>query len=285
MQENTANKLFDPLFDSEMSVIEINKASDPFILPYRNLKDKQLRRDYGIFVAEGEHLVRRLVESPLEVESMLLLKSRLKSLSWAIPSSVKVYVTDQATMSKITGFPFHRGVLAIGRRLNQKFLNEVLSDRAEANPWIICPEINNVENLGSLIRTGTALGYENFLLGPSCCDPFARRALRTAMGATFSINLVYSANLYSDLLRLKSNNFELHAAVLAPSAVPLERAKIPHRLGLLFGSEAHGLAQQWQELCDQHVTIPMFGSSDSLNITVAAGILLYHYARKRSEWT
>ena len=285
MQDNITNELFDLFFDSDMSVIEINNASDPFILPYRNLKDKQLRRDYGLFVAEGEHLVRRLVESSLEVESVLLLKSRFKSLSWTIPSTVKVYVTDQTTLSNITGFPFHRGVLALGKRPNQNILYDMLKDQAKANPWIICPEINNVENLGSLIRTGTALGYENFLLGPSCCDPYARRALRTAMGATFAVNLVQSSDLYSDLLLLKSNHFELHAAVLGPTARPLGSVSIPERFGLLFGSEAHGLAQQWQELCDQHVTVPMFGGSDSLNITVAAGILLYFYARKSSECT
>lgn len=263
-----------------MKDIPIQHTDDPRIDLYRNLKDKALRQDHGVFLAEGEHLVRRLLASTFQVRSVFVLESKSPSFAESIPPEVTVYLADKSTLSQIVGFPFHRGVLAIGERPADQSLEQVLRHNTDGR-WVICPELNDVENLGSLMRTAAALGVRQFLLGSSCCDPLARRALRTSMGAAFNVTLIRSQHLKSDLLRLKDQaHITLHAAVLDPAATPLQHIQIPSNFGLVFGTEAQGLAPEWWQLCDQSVTLPMQNQVDSLNITVAAGILLYAYAKR-----
>ena len=258
-------------------ISEIKDFDDPRIAAYRNLKDKQLALDHNLFVVEGEFLVRRLLASPFSVHSLLMTASRYESGHRNIPSDGQVYLAAKEVISKIVGFDFHRGVLALGHRpLRQKIWNYANIDKIDR--LIVCPEINDVENLGSMMRTAAGLGYEHFLLGESCCDPFARRAIRTSMGAAFTLKIFQSTNIVKDLKKLKSEcNFEWHATVLDDNAETLDQITVPIKLGLLFGSEANGLPDSILQVVDHRVTIPMQLGSDSLNVSVAVGIFLYHY--------
>src|SRR5690606_14217240 len=111
---------------------------------------------------------------------------------------------------------------------------------------IACPNVDDPENLGSLIRIGTAFGADGMLLGRRCADPFARRVLRVSMGTALSLPIVECDDLAGELERLRSQRgFALAATVLDEIAIPLERVSRPSRLILLFGNEAHGLAPEW----------------------------------------
>ncbi|MCP4454359.1 MAG: RNA methyltransferase [Planctomycetes bacterium] len=260
--------------------VRIASPDDSRLSPYRDLKDKQLARAMGLFVVEGEHLVRRLLASDFSVHSVLMTEARFERGDWCVPDGVPVYLAPKAEISGIVGFPFHRGVLALGCRTPATTLAQSWPGLQDVTRLVICPEINDVENLGSLMRTGAALGYGHFLLGPSCCDPFARRAIRTSMGSVFQLNIVRSQHLQADLNQLGAQNgFEWHASVIDPDAPPLLSVSPPDRVGLLIGSEAHGLDEAWLGQADQKVTIPMSLGTDSLNVGVAAGIFMHHYQR------
>ncbi len=263
-----------------MTTTTITNSDDPRIAPYCDLKDRQLAQALGLFVAEGEFLVKRLLNSDFKVHSVLMTEARYHAGAWGVPDKVPVYLSSKAVISQIVGFQFHRGVLALGRRKPVVPLAQVLSDTTSVTRLMICPEINDVENLGSLMRTGAGLGYGHFLLGPSCCDPFARRAIRTSMGTVFKLNIIRSKDLQADLNQLKvSHGFEWHASVICDEAVPLHRITPPQKVGLMIGSEAHGLDETYLQLADQRVTIPMALDTDSLNVSVAAGIFMHHYQR------
>ncbi len=263
-----------------MTITTITDSNDPRIAPYCHMKDKQLAQALGLFVAEGEFLVRRLLTSDFKTHSVLMTETRFRAGDWGVPDEVPVYLASKSIISEIVGFQFHRGVLALGRRHSAVPLVHGLSDTKRVTRLVICPEINDVENLGSLMRTGAGLGYGHFLLGPSCCDPFARRAIRTSMGTVFQLNIIRSQDLQADLNWLKAQNgFQWHASVICDKAVPLHSITPPHKVGLLIGSEAHGLAETWLQLADQRVTIPMALGTDSLNVSVAAGIFMHHYQR------
>ena len=195
-----------------------------------------------------------------------------------------LYVAAESLLLEIVGFPFHRGVLGCGRRPPPKTLEELMSaaDRAGSLALVICPEVNNPENLGLVFRTAAGFGVDGVLLGPQCCDPLSRRALRVSMGGVLAVPFARSQNLLEDLQTLKSlHGLELLATVLDDRAERIQHLCWPPRAGLLLGNEADGLGDDYLSLCDRRVTIPMRPGTDSLNVGVAAGIFVYELMRSR----
>jgi tRNA G18 (ribose-2'-O)-methylase SpoU len=262
-----------------MTVEKIANLDDTRIRAYRNLKDRQLAQDLGLFVGEGEHLVRRLLASELSVHSVLMTEARYASAAWTVDAPL--YLASKEIISGIVGFDFHRGVLALGRRPAQLPFAQAWAEIEGITRLLVCPEINDAENLGSIIRSAAGLGFAHILLGPSCCDAWARRTIRTSMGAVFQLKLCRSSDLDQDLDCLAQDyGFKWHAAVLDKTAATLDSISPPPKVGLLLGSEANGLAAAWCARADQAVSIPMALETDSLNVGVAAGIFMHHYRER-----
>ncbi|MBN1540768.1 RNA methyltransferase, partial [candidate division KSB1 bacterium] len=188
------------------------------------------------------------------------------------------YLLDDRKLAELVGFDFHRGVIAAGVRRQLPALQEHFDPPIGRFGLLFFPEVNDVENLGAMMRSAAAFGVHAVVIGSRCCDPFTRRAIRASMGAVFSLNLLSSDDPAADLHWLHER-FEMRriAAVLDFSARPLYRVKPPQRFVLLFGTEAQGLADSWIGLCDDRVTIPMAIDTDSLNVATACGIFLYHF--------
>jgi tRNA G18 (ribose-2'-O)-methylase SpoU len=195
-------------------------------------------------------------------------------------SACPVYVAPDSVIGAILGFKFHSGVIACGRRPANPGLHQLVESTG-CTTLVVCPETHNTENLGSLIRIAGAMGAAGMLLGPRSCDPFFRRVVRVSMGAVFTLPIVRSADLRTDLMTLRNQwKFEIAATVVDdPVAEVLSSAtRRPLRLAILFGSESQGLDPGWLGLCDRRLTIPMHLGNDSLNVAVAAGIFLWHLA-------
>jgi tRNA G18 (ribose-2'-O)-methylase SpoU len=260
--------------------VPISSLSDPRIAAYRNVKDKELDRAGQLFIAEGEHLVRRLLASDFPVESVFIAEKHLGEFQNLVPENVPLYVTSTEVMNQILGMKFHSGIIACGRRKPWKPLEEVLPKKEGGLTLVICPDINNVENIGSLIRLSAGFGVDAMILGERCHDPFWRQSIRVSMGTIFSLPIYRSPDLAKDLSRLKQEwGVELAATVLDAEAESLETSRRGERFALLFGSEPHGLDPQSAGACDRRITIPMKLGTDSLNVAVAAGIFLYHFTR------
>jgi tRNA G18 (ribose-2'-O)-methylase SpoU len=138
--------------------------------------------------------------------------------------------------------------------------------------------VQDPENLGGILRTSAAFGARAVLLGPGCADPYSRRVARTSMAANFQVPLRVTDDLRRDLLELRQRgDVRLIATVLDSDAPPLHTVARFDRQALLLGGEGFGLDRSWIELCDQRVTMPMQPGVDSLNVSVAAGIFLYHF--------
>jgi tRNA G18 (ribose-2'-O)-methylase SpoU len=257
----------------------VENLEDPRLWPYRELKDRALDRSGGWFVAEGEHVVRRLLASDFHVESVFLSHKRA-DLADGVPAHVPVYVAPQSVMEGVLGFKFHSGVIACGRRKPRRTIDEVVPRDRERLTLVACPDISNVENIGSIIRLSAGFGADALVLGENCHDPFWRQSVRVSMGTVFSLPIVHTDDLLRDLGRLRREwGVELAATVLDDDAEPLSRATRPPRFGLVFGGEAQGLDAAHVAACDRRVTIPMKLGTDSLNVAVAAGIFLYHFTR------
>ncbi|WP_010582211.1 TrmH family RNA methyltransferase [Schlesneria paludicola] len=267
-----------------MPVIPIDSLDDPRVESYRNLKLKNLQRGGPYFIAEGKKVVERLLESDFETHSVFISRKRLEEWEGKVPADVPLYVADQSVMSALVGFDFHVGVVGCGVRRPSAPLEELLPRDAQRLTVVACPNCDNPENMGAIVRIGAAFGIDALLLGKGCCDPFGRRVIRVSMGATFSLPIFETDYLLEDLRRLKQDwNFQIAATVLDTDSELLETARRPARFGVVMGNEDAGLDQAWTEFCDRKLTIPMCRGTDSLNVAVASGIILHHFTRASAD--
>ncbi len=274
-----------------MPLLPIQTLEDPRLTVFRDVKATRHSRWAGRFIAEGARLVKRLLSSEYVVESMLLTEGRVEEFAPWLRPDVPTFVIPQTLAAELVGYNFHCGAMACALRKPNPSLNDIVARGGEQMTFVVCPDVNDPENIGTLIRLGAAFGIDAMLLGPACADPFSRRVLRVSMGNALTLPIVCSRDLWADLRRLKSDwQVQLAATVVENSdptdgddvvratntAEPLGLAGRPARLALLFGNEANGLGPEWLDLCDRRLTIPM-READSLNVAIAAGIFLYHF--------
>jgi tRNA G18 (ribose-2'-O)-methylase SpoU len=259
-----------------MAIFQIDSLDDPRLAPYRHLKDRDLARDGGRFIAEGENVVRRLLRSAIAVESVLVAHRKCDAIAPLVPQTTTMLTADDALIERIIGFQFHSGVLACGIRPAPGELMTAIAPPPQPTLIVAAQEISNIANMGSLIRICAAMGADAMLLGERCCDPYFRQSIRVSMGAIFAMPIVRSDDLLADLRRLRSTGqCQAWATVASAPAQPLNTLPRPDRLVVVFGNESAGLDNQTIGACDRRVTIPMQRGTDSLNVAIAAAVFLY----------
>ncbi len=267
-----------------MAIIPVTDLNDPRIALYRNLKTTNLTRRGSQFVVEGEKLFERLLQSPFPITSALVTDRQQSRIARRLPDETPLYVVPHSLIHLLVGFNFHQGVLASGLRRPWPELAEIVKHAGPRSTVVVCPELYNPENLGTLIRIADVFGIDAILVGRECPDPLSRRVLRVSMGMALHRPVIVSDNLVRDVQRLREDwGVQFAATVTDPDAEPLDQADRPDRFALLLGSEGHGLSPEWVSRCDRRITIPMRPGAESLNVAVAAGILLYHFTQRFRE--
>jgi tRNA G18 (ribose-2'-O)-methylase SpoU len=262
-----------------MPRVPISDLDDPRIAVYRHLKATNATRDAGLFVVEGETLVDRLLASRFPADSVLATDRLEARIAAKVPADVPLFVVPDDRIGALVGFPFHRGVLASGRPRAWPDLGAILRAAGPRATLVICPGLDMPDNLGAILRTGHAFGVDAVLVGPSCPDPLSRRVIRVSMGAALRLPVFAPSDLEGTVDRLRADlGFDLVAAVSQSDAPPIGRVRRSDRQALLLGTEATGLGPGWLARADRRVTIPMSPGADSLNVAVAAGILLHYLA-------
>lgn len=241
---------------------------------YSNIRDRDLKRE-GILIAEGRHLASRLLSSGLEILSVLCAGRMAAEFNELARGRCPVHVAGDAEMESLTGFPFHRGVMAAASRPAFSTIDEYLAVNPRCRNLAICPRLSQDENLGSVIRSSAALGADALIIGPRSCDPLSRKALRASMGAAFSLPIVMMEEEPGAIALLKRHGFTVYGASTGSVSVPLDSARPAGKRAVVFGNEAEGLPGEIASLCDEIVHIPMHNDTDSLNVAVAAGIILH----------
>lgn len=269
------------MYNTIMSISPIS-CDDPRLAKFVALRDRDLRRE-GLLVAEGRWLAMRLLDANC-ADTMVLVAPRFADdFAPYAQSGAEVLIASDEILSAVAGFNFHRGAIAIARRPATVPLASVLAQAALPQTVVVLPDTTNVENLGAIFRSAAALGVDTILLGEQCCDEFARRTLRVSMGAALKLTLVRSGALRDDLNALREAGYSLAATVLGPAADDLAAFTPAGKTALLFGSEADGLAEEWIQLADHRLTIPMAEGTDSLNLAAAAVIALWHVRTQQSQ--
>lgn len=272
-----------------MAIVEVPSLDDPRLAPYRDLKRSNLTRWSPAFIAEGEKVVRRLLASDFKVESLLLGRRFVPAFAGQVPDDVPVYVLPDKQVEALVGFNFHRGVVARGIRRPSGDWRLVLGRRPRETV-VVLPEVHDPDNLGSILRTARALGIDAVIVGPRSADPFSRRVVRVSMGAGFFVPIIELADVPGELRRLR-DEFEFELLATVPPRAAAECSEAPPneiiqganglalRRAVLFGSEGHGLDAECLALCQRTVSIAIDPAADSLNVAVAAGIVLHDLLR------
>ncbi|HEX4976588.1 MAG TPA: RNA methyltransferase [Nocardioides sp.] len=264
-------------------LIEVDDADDPRLADYRDLRDVELRKhleaEHGLFLAEGEKVVRRAVEAEFPVRSFLMAPRWLDGLADVLDGTeAPCYVVSEELAERVTGFHVHRGALAALERRPLPSVDAVLEG---ARAVLVLEDIVDHTNVGAILRSGAALGVDAVLLSPRCADPLYRRAVKVAMGAVFSLPWTRVEDWYDALPALSSRGFTTVAMTLAEDAVPLDDAVDGlDKVALVLGGEGHGLSPRWQASADRRAVIPMREGIDSLNVAAATAVACYALQRR-----
>jgi tRNA G18 (ribose-2'-O)-methylase SpoU len=267
----------------DLRLVEIDSAGDPRLADYRDLRDVQLRQsieaEHGLFLAEGEKVVRRAVQAGYAPRSFLMARRWLDGLADVLAlSDAPVYVVSEALAEEVTGFHVHRGALA---SLHRRPLPPVADVLAGARSVLVLEDLVDHTNVGAVFRSGAALGFDAVLVAPRCADPLYRRSIKVGMGAVFQLPWTRLPDWYDALPAISTAGFTTVALTLADDAVPIDEAVAGvDRLALVLGSEGHGLSSHWEQAADRRATIPMAAGIDSLNVAAASAVACYVAARR-----
>jgi tRNA G18 (ribose-2'-O)-methylase SpoU len=257
----------------------------PELQPYLTMRRQAEHREQGIFVAEGEKVVRRLLQSHFSVLSVLLPEKwlcELEPLIAARPEPVQAFVAEKKLLERLTGFSMYQGLLAVGRIPAQPSLQELLERSAHPRLFVAADGLSSAENLGVLARNAAAFSASGLLAGETCSSPFLRRAVRSSMGAVFTLPIIESASLTEALAYLHRKGVHCIAAHPHTGKRTLPQADFRRDCCIVFGSEGYGICPSVLEQCGDAVAIPMAPTVDSLNVGSAAAAFLYEANRQRS---
>ena len=255
---------------------EITGYSNPLVKRVRSLRDKKHRKSEGLFLAEGLRILTEAMEA-----------GRLPEMLWYAPDSARhllvqklvaateanggeVLVTAPDILSKLSGKDNPQAVVGVYK----EFLTPLTQiDRSSANIWIVAERLRDPGNLGTILRTGDAVGAGGLILIDDCTDPFSVEAVRASMGALFT-QIVATARWEEFVAWLRSGVGELIGTSLN-ATMDYQEPRYTSPCFLLVGNESQGLPSPYEAECDTLVKMPMMGKADSLNAAVATAVMAY----------
>ena len=271
-------------------IIQVRDPEDLRIADYMQIREAELVKRRGVFLAEGPEVVRTLIlRSRFEARSVLLVERRVEAMQdalGALPEQTPVYVVSQAVMDRIVGFNFHRGVIAAGQLPARQSAQAMLEQARGPQLWVVLEALANHDNVGGILRSAAAFGASGVLLDSRCADPLYRRSIRVSIGAALRVPFGWYES--GPALAQTMRHLGIMSYAMTPSGdeaalLALTRgAERPQKVALFLGTEGTGLLQETIAACDQALRIPMQLGMDSINVTTSAGIALFVMAFKKN---
>ena len=254
----------------------ITGFSNPTVKLLRSLRDKKHRKREGKFLAEGLRLLTDARESGRTPEMLVMADGRdAHPLLAALVAEVdrtggEIVETSPDILAKITGKDNPQAVLGVFDEFDTSL---AAIDRHAAPIWLVAQALRDPGNLGTMLRTGDAVGAGGLILVDDCADPFSAEAVRASMGAVFTQAIAQAP--WSEFIGwLREGEGQLVAASLR-DAVPYRGAPYRAPCFILVGNESRGLPEDYEAACGLRVTLPMRGRADSLNAAIAGAVLAY----------
>jgi tRNA G18 (ribose-2'-O)-methylase SpoU len=259
----------------------ITDSEDPRLADYVRLRETSLRRhleiEHGLFIAEGQKVIRRAIEAGFRPRSFMLAERWLRGLQDVVERwpEVPIFVVTEQLAEQITGFHVHRGALASLHREQRHRVEDILSMRR----LVVLEDVVDHTNVGAILRNAAGLGWDGALLSPRTADPLYRRSIKVSMGAVFALPWARLEDWRGAPVLLAAAGFTTVALTLASDAVQLSQLAgsitSDSRVAVMVGTEGAGLSTRWSEGAAVRARIPMFAGIDSLNVAAATAIACY----------
>ena len=250
----------------------ITSLKNPRVIQWRSLKDRKGRKETGCFLVEGYKMVQEAVHSRFPIEALLFSENRMNDRDTSeIP--FPVYLLPDNVLAAVCNTMTPQGIAAIVRMTEASGAGERL---------VVLDGVQDPGNVGTIIRTADAAGFDGVLLSAQCADVFGPKALRATMGSVFRMPLRVTDNLPAALEGLKAEGYSVLSSQLDGEPFDEVAPAIPEPFALVIGSEGNGVTDPVRALATHRVALPMRGGAESLNAAVAAGIMMYGLMRGRA---
>jgi TrmH family RNA methyltransferase len=287
MQDSSSNKQGNPQGNRIETIIS---PSNNTLKHLKSLMAKKYREEHHQFIAEGRKMVSEALSSELTVDTVVFSETFAKQqtetalhvdadyvlVSAALAKGIRCIGTTDSVFSSISDTQTPQGVLAVVKE-KEYDLEKVIGQTDSF--LILLDGVRDPGNLGTILRTVDAADGDGVILINDCVDPYNPKAVRSTMGSIFRVPIFHGINADDVAEKLKQNGYHIVTSHLHGSDVfgwPGGHA----RTALVIGSESHGVSQQMTDCADSLIKIPMAGGAESLNASVAAGILIYEIFRK-----
>ena len=255
---------------------EITGFSNPLLKEIRGLREKKLRKRAGLFLAEGLRILTEAREAGFLPEMLFRVKDRpVHDLEVMLEAEVlgnggDVVETNADIMAKLSGKDNAQAVIGVYRDHGTALIN---INRSTAPIWLVAQAMRDPGNLGTMLRTGDAVGAGGLILIDDCTDPFSVESVRASMGAIFTQKIV-QCRWEEFIAWLRAGDSQLVGTSLQ-TETDYQVARYSAPCFILTGNEAQGLPDDYESQCDLLVKIPMQGKADSLNAAVATAVMAY----------
>lgn len=259
-------------------IVAIENLGDPAVSDYVGLRDVNLRKlietERGIYIAEGEKVIRRAMAAGHRPRSFLLTQRWLNDLTDVVEDlAAEAFVASEDLIESVTGFHVHRGALGAFERPLPLSIEQLLEN---ASKIFVIEDVTDHANVGAIFRNAAGLGFDAIVLAPRAADPFYRRAIKVSMGAVFALPFARAEDWAGIPDLLTANGFTSIALCLDEDAVDFETIAPTGKIAVLLGSEGHGLSGNWLRGADIKAKIEMRNQIDSLNVAATSAIAAWH---------
>lgn len=262
-------------------LVEVADLADPRLADFRDLRDVDLRvaveAEHGLFLAEGEKVVRRAAEAGFVPRAFLLQPKWVEGLSDVLDATdAPAYVLGEKQIAEVAGFHLHRGALGSFERRPLPTLASLLVPPGKLRIAVL-EDLVDHGNVGLIFRNAAALGIDAVVMTERTADPLYRRASKTSMGNVYSLPWTRARGIEDILEALRAADVVPVALTLADDALTLdELVALKHeRLAFVFGTEGAGVHPKTEAQVDHRVMIPMEPGVDSLNVAAATAVTFY----------
>ncbi len=249
---------------------EISSAKNQICKDLRALSRKKVRDEKQLYIIEGIKSVRDALAAGVKLEFIAVSVQIYPQLDTKEFGGTDIYIIAEQIFTSLSDTVNPQGILAAAK------MPEEEPPIKSGGAYIYCDGVNDPGNLGTIVRTADAAGFDGVILSPDCADIYNPKTVRACMGSLFHIPIF--KNIAADDARIK--DFRFIGGVLSDKAVDYKAADYTGSVIIALGNEANGLSQALIERCTP-VTIPIYGGAESLNVAVAGGILIYEAVRNR----
>jgi TrmH family RNA methyltransferase len=260
---------------------KITSVKNPLIQSLRKLKDKQGRKEQGLFLAEGDVLVREAFAADREVRYVLTTEE-------ALPQDIADGVKERGAQLLQVTDPVMKSVC--DTKTPQCMAAIVTLPHSTAGPmaetkgvWLLLDGVADPGNVGTMIRTADAVGAAGVALSDNCADAYSPKVVRAAMGSHFHLPVLVQMNLPEAVSCLKKQGYLIAGTHLSGESILDKNTVLCEKTAFLFGNEARGLSETLSEKADVLLKLPMYGRAESLNVSIACGVFLYAWAAQNKQ--